>query len=88
MNKYIKQCIENCRVLPVPCPDSKCQTGFLSSDEVKFILLSHREYSSNTSIDLTDIEQKAKAEAQNLVVTNLYNKYLKICENIGNNEFK
>lgn len=39
LSKYIEQCIENCNVLPIQCPDSKCSLkGHLSPDEVKDIL--------------------------------------------------
>ena len=40
---YIKQCIENCDVLPIYCPDPKClMKGSLDQQEIKQILLTNK----------------------------------------------
>jgi hypothetical protein len=90
LSKYIKQCIENCNVLPIHCPDLKCQAdGILSSDEIKFILLSPKLSGSNEKIDSTidESDHVAQSETQHTLASSLYKKYLNICENIGNLEF-
>jgi DNA polymerase III alpha subunit len=39
LNQYIIQCIENCDVLPIYCPDAKCVSkGTLSQSEIKHLL--------------------------------------------------
>jgi L-ribulose-5-phosphate 3-epimerase UlaE len=68
------QCIENCEVVPVNCPDSVCkQKGSLNQIEIESILLSEHLKENGESNDSCTLEDGLK----------FYNRYLKLCENIG-----
>lgn len=62
------QCIENCDVVPVNCPDSSCTSkGHLDQNEIKLILV------SDQSDDSLIVKEGSI----------LFKRYLKLCENIG-----
>lgn len=75
LNKYIVQCIENCEVVPVNCPDSVCKLkGSLDQIEISSILLSEhlKEQADNVNSYSYSLDDGLK----------FYNRYLKLCENI------
>ena len=52
MKQYIKQCIANCDVCPINCPDSTCKLkGSLSKSEVKYLILTS---TSHLVLETTD----------------------------------
>ena len=70
------QCIENCEVVPVNCPDSVCKLkGSLDQIEISSILLSEhlKEQADNVNPYSYSLDDGLK----------FYNRYLKLCENIG-----
>lgn len=85
MYEYIKQSIENCNVLPLNCPDSKCKSkGFLSTDEIRSILNGPDELDLNNN-HTTMCDDENECDDKVCFIKNefnLYEKYLKICENL------
>lgn len=87
LNKYIRQCIENCSLLPIHCPDLKCiSQGFISEEEVKFLLFrnaSNQFVVSETRINETNpTDDNLHRASSTNNAANVYRKYLNICENI------
>lgn len=83
--EYIKESIENCDVLPINCPDSSCKLkGYLNTDEVRTIIC--RQYDAtdinNNYTCETDYDKVCFVQVEDENDFNLFNKYLKICENI------
>lgn len=91
MNQYIYQCIENCDVLPIYCPDSKCVSkGIVTQSEIKFLIQTDNSsiLDGNNNINAADSICFIDCENENLINNTtkkgdiLFKRYLKLYENI------
>ncbi|RNA42491.1 E3 ubiquitin-ligase RNF144B-like [Brachionus plicatilis] len=85
LHEYVKYSIQNCNVLPIQCPDSKCKYGgYLTDAEIQLILNTGDEtdINNNTYSSLEDMNpqgEKACFIEPNKNV-DLYERYLSLCE--------